>query len=202
MNKITKLLMLLTAALLLISACGCTGGNSAKTWKVPPEMQIDTSKTYTAAFDTSFGRFEIELFVREAPITVNNFVFLARQGYYDNTVFHRITKDHVIQGGGPGLGYPGYSFADELQVIRPYDPGIVAMANSGPNTNGSQFFVCAGYRALGLNSTPNYTQFGRVISGMDVVLQINAVPTVLGQNGEKSLPINPPKINKVTIFEF
>jgi len=206
MNKIIKIIMVSTAALLLISSCGCTKGNSMR-WTAPPEMQLDLTKKYTAVFDTTFGSFEIELFATTAPITVNNFVFLARQGFYNNTVFHRISKEFVIQGGDPGTGIlgtggPGYTIEDELQVMRPYDPGIVAMANHNePNTGGSQFFVCTGYRASGLDSTPTYTQFGRISSGMDIVLKIAAAPVVLDSQGEMSRPLNPPKINKVTIIE-
>jgi cyclophilin family peptidyl-prolyl cis-trans isomerase len=168
-------------------------------------MQIDVNKSYTAAFDTSLGAFEIELLAKESPLTVNNFVFLARQGYYDGTTFHRIVKDFVIQGGDPsatGSGNPGYQFADELPPEHSYDTGIVAMANSGANTNGSQFFVCVGYKAQNLNNYPNYTQFGRVKSGMDIVQKIASVPVGLNSQGnEMSRPLNPPKINKITITE-
>jgi cyclophilin family peptidyl-prolyl cis-trans isomerase len=168
-------------------------------------MQIDTSKSYTAKFDTTLGSFEIELFASETPLTVNNFVFLARQGFYEGVVFHRILKDFVIQGGDPtgtGSGGPGYKFADELPPKHSYETGIVAMANSGANTNGSQFFICTGYQAANLNNYPNYTQFGKVISGMDIVQKIASVPVALNSSGtEMSRPLNPPKINKITITE-
>jgi cyclophilin family peptidyl-prolyl cis-trans isomerase len=204
-KTITLLLVALTAA---NQGCNSEGGTtvaSYKQWPTPPAMQIDVDKTYKAVFDTSLGSFEIELLPKESPLTVNNFVFLAREGYYDSTVFHRIVKSFVIQGGDPtatGGGDPGYSFADELPPKHSYDTGIVAMANSGANTNGSQFFICTGYQAQNLNNYPNYTQFGRVSSGMDVVQKIAAVPVGLNAAGnEMSRPLNPPKINKVTIIE-
>ncbi len=201
MNRINKLLLVLAAALLLISLPGCAVRPPTTRWNAPPAMQIDVTKTYVAIFDTDFGKFTIELLAKEAPNTVNNFVFLARQGRYDGTVFHRIVKDFMIQGGDLGSGNPGYTFADELPTQHPYEAGIVAMANAGKNTNGSQFFICTGYQAASLDSTPNYTQFGRVISGMDVVLKIAAAPVTLNFQGEMSRPFNPPKVNKVTIIE-
>ena len=171
-------------------------------WNTPPTMQIDETKTYTAVFDTSFGTFEVELFATESPLTVNNFVFLARQNYFNGTIFHRIIKEFMIQGGNRGQGSPGYVFADELPPKHPWEPGIVAMANAGPNTNNSQFFICTGYQAaLNLDSNPAYTQFGRVVSGMDVVLRIASVPVVYDERGEPSAPLNPPVINSVTIIE-
>jgi peptidylprolyl isomerase/peptidyl-prolyl cis-trans isomerase B (cyclophilin B) len=167
-------------------------------------MQIDTSKTYYAIFDTSLGSFKIELFTAEAPQTVNNFVFLARQKFYDDTIFHRIIKVFMIQGGDPegtGKGDPGYTIPDELPVKYPYEPGIVAMANSGSaNTGGSQFFICTGTQAAGLNTNPIYTQFGRVIEGMDVVQKIASVE-VGYFNGEFSKPKAPPVIKTITIEE-
>lgn len=173
-------------------------------WPSPPKMQIDPSKSYTAIMKTSMGDIKIELFAKDAPKTVNNFVFLARQGYYDNVVFHRIVKDFMIQGGDPtgtGGGGPGYRFEDELPPKRSYDPGIVAMANAGPNTNGSQFFICNGKNcALSLNPRPNYNQFGMVVEGMDVVLKISDVPTVV-QRGEKSKPTQEVWIKTVIIEE-
>lgn len=211
MNKATKFITVLAATLLLVSAFGCTGGGKVKTWSTPPAMQIDVTKKYTAVFDTALGSFEIELLAAESPNTVNNFVFLARQGFYNGTVFHRILKDFVIQGGDPGngngglgTGDPGYKFDDELPVKHSYTEGIIAMANSGENSNGSQFFICVGYRAVSLDSTPNFTQFGRVSSGMDIVLKLASVPVVYTYiNGqlELSKPVNPPKINKITIVE-
>jgi cyclophilin family peptidyl-prolyl cis-trans isomerase len=185
-------------------ACGSSPPHTQQ-WSTPPAMQIDTAKTYYAVFNTSLGNFKIKLFVAEAPKTVNNFVFLARQKFYDGTVFHRIIKAFMIQGGDPlgtGMGTPGYNIPDELPIKHPYDPGIVAMANTGaPNSGGSQFFICTGVDAAGLNRTPSYTQFGEVVEGMDVVQKIAAVPTVLGSDGAQSKPVNPPVIKTITIEE-
>lgn len=172
-------------------------------WNTPPVMQIDTKKKYSATFDTNLGVFKAELFASEAPITVNNFVFLARNKFYNNVVFHRVIKNFMIQSGDPtgtGCGGPGYRFADELPAKHPYEPGIVAMANAGPNTNGSQFFVCTGADARYLDRQPNYTQFGKISDGMDVVLKIASVPVVFA-NGEMSSPQAPPIINNVSISE-
>jgi len=122
----------------------------------------------------------------------------------DAPVFHRIIKTFMIQTGDPtgtGSGSPGYKFADELPVKHSYDPGIVAMANAGPNTNGSQFFICTGADAAGLNNYPNYTQFGKVTDGMDVVLKIAAVKVQLSASGEMSKPVDPPVIKSITISQ-
>lgn len=177
-----------------------------KQWSQPPAMEVDTSKKYTAVFDTSLGSFKVDLLVTESPRTVNNFVFLARQGFYDGVIFHRIMESFMIQTGDPtgtGSGGPGYRFADELPVKHLYDIGIVAMANSGANTNGSQFFICTGPDANSLSSPAyaKYTQFGRVSEGMDVVMKIAAVPVTLSFTGEPSKPIDPPVINTITIIE-
>ncbi len=119
-----------------------------KQYSNPPEMQIDPQKSYTVRFDTSKGQFDITLFAKEAPITVNNFVFLARDGYYDGVKFHRVIKSppFMVQGGDPtgtGRGGPGYQFRDEPSALRlKHDgPGVLSMANAGANTNGSQFFI-------------------------------------------------------------
>jgi cyclophilin family peptidyl-prolyl cis-trans isomerase len=167
-------------------------------------MQIDTSKTYFASVETSLGTFKIQLFANETPKTVNNFIFLAQEGFYNGVIFHRIIKTFMIQTGDPkgtGSGGPGYAFADELPPKHSYDPGIVAMANAGSNTNGSQFFICTGTDAKSLNSHPNYTQFGQVVEGMDVVQKIAAVPVGAGNPGETSRPTNPPVIKKITITQ-
>lgn len=173
-------------------------------WSQPPAMQIDVNKKYIATVDTTLGSFKIQLFPQETPKTVNNFIFLSQQGYYNGVIFHRIIKTFMIQTGDPtgtGSGSPGYKFADELPPKHSYDPGIVAMANAGPNTNGSQFFVCTGPDApRALNSNPNYTQFGQVIDGMDIVQKIASVQVV--SNGrEVSKPVNPPAIKSITIAE-
>ena len=174
--------------------------SSPKQWSTPPAMAIDQTKTYVATVDTSLGSFTIQLFANETPKTVNNFVFLANQGYYEGIIFHRVIKTFMVQTGDPTgtcSGGPGYKFADELPTKHSYDVGIVAMANAGPNTNGSQFFICTGADSKGLNGAPNYSQFGKVTDGMDIVQKIAAVQTARG--GEGSRPVTPPVINKITI---
>ncbi|MEN8615020.1 peptidylprolyl isomerase [Dehalogenimonas sp. THU2] len=178
--------------------------NNAKKWTSPPEMMINPAKKYTATMETSLGSFKIELLASESPKTVNNFVFLAKEGFYDSVIFHRIIKTFMAQTGDPtgtGAGGPGYRFADELPVKHSYDPGIVAMANAGPNTNGSQFFICTGVDATGLNGAPNYTQFGRVIEGMDTVQKIASTPVTRSPHGEMSRPVEPPVIKSIEISE-
>ncbi len=131
-------------------------------------------------------------------MTVNNFVFLSKQGFYTGVKFHRIISGFMIQTGdqqGTGAGGPGYEFADELPPKYSYDPGIVAMANSGPNTNGSQFFICSGTQAKSLDSNPSYTQFGRVISGMDVVTEIQYLPV-----GKRSIGDTETSTPKVDVY--
>jgi peptidyl-prolyl cis-trans isomerase B (cyclophilin B) len=143
----------------------------AKRYSAPPEMQIEMNRTYHAVIKTNKGDIHLDLNPAEAPLTVNNFVVLARDGYYDGVTFHRVVPRFVIQGGDPtgtGSGGPGYNFKDEA-VTRPYKAGTVAMANAGPNTNGSQFFICLEDQP-GL--PPNYTIFGDTVTGMDVVRNI------------------------------
>ncbi|ABZ84333.1 peptidyl-prolyl cis-trans isomerase, cyclophilin-type [Heliomicrobium modesticaldum Ice1] len=173
-------------------------------YQAPPAMQIDPKKQYTATIQTNRGTFEIALLAADAPKTVNNFVFLAREGYYDGIRFHRIIKDFMIQTGDPlgnGTGGPGYKFADELPPKLSYGPGVVAMANAGPNTNGSQFFICNGEKAKNLNQMPNYTVFGRVIEGMETVLKISDTPVTAGFGGERSAPTEEIIMEKVIIEE-
>lgn len=164
-------------------------------YDAPPAMTIDLSKLYTAAIETSAGSITVELYPAHAPQTVNNFVFLAREGFYDGVIFHRTISGFMIQGGDPtgtGTGGPGYRFRDEFHDKTTYDRGTVAMANAGPNTNGSQFFIC--HDNVGL---PNaYTIFGEVTDGMDVVDVIAEAPT-----GAQDRPIEPVSINSVTITE-
>ncbi|MEN8114659.1 MAG: peptidylprolyl isomerase [Actinomycetota bacterium] len=161
----------------------------------PPEMSIDLSKTYTAVIDTSAGEIAVEFYAADAPQTVNNFVFLARDGFYDGVIFHRTISGFMIQGGDPtgtGAGGPGYRFRDEFHDKTKYARGTLAMANAGPNTNGSQFFIC--HDNVGL---PNaYTIFGEVTDGMDIVDTIAENPT-----GAQDRPHNPVTINAVTITE-
>ena len=143
----------------------------AKRYSVPPPMLIDTNRTYRAIIRTNKGDIHLQLNPAEAPLTVNNFVALARDGYFDGVTFHRVVPGFVIQGGDPtgtGSGNPGYKFQDE-PVKRQYKAGTVAMANSGPNTNGSQFFICLEDQP---NLPPNYTIFGDTVAGMDVVRNI------------------------------
>jgi peptidylprolyl isomerase/peptidyl-prolyl cis-trans isomerase B (cyclophilin B) len=142
---------------------------SALQWSSPPPMQIDPSKSYEAVFKTEVGDFRVRLFPEQAPATVNNFVFLARQGYFDNTTFHRVLPGFMAQGGDPtgtGGGGPGYTFEDEFQSDLQFDrPGLLAMANRGPDTNGGQFFVTYA-------PTPHlnglHTIFGEVVEGAEV----------------------------------
>ena len=165
-----------------------------KSYPAPPQMAIDPAHSYTATIDTSAGTMTAELFASEAPKTVNNFVFLARDGFYDGVIFHRVISGFMIQGGDPtgtGRGGPGYRFDDE-PVTRKYSRGILAMANAGPNTNGSQFFVM--HADYGL--PPNYTIFGRLTSGEDVLDKIASA-----QTGAQDRPVAPVTINSVTIAE-
>jgi len=145
----------------------------ATSYDRPPELTIDPAKRYTATIATERGDIVIELFADKAPRTVNNFVFLAREGFYDGVTFHRVIPGFMAQGGDPtgsGRGGPGYRFADEFHPDLRHDgPGVLSMANAGPGTNGSQFFITHG-------PTPHlddrHTVFGRVVEGMDVVLDI------------------------------
>lgn len=171
-------------------------------YSAEPAMTIDAEKAYTAIMETSLGTIEIELMPKIAPHAVNSLVFLSGEGYFDNLTFHRVVKDFVLQTGDPlgnGTGGPGYSFVDELGSGISYDPGIVAMANSGPNTNGSQFFICSGESCKGLNNMPNYTIFGKVVKGMDVVSMINNVEVDYAPSGELSLPKQPVTIKSMKI---
>jgi cyclophilin family peptidyl-prolyl cis-trans isomerase len=144
------------------------------TFDRPPPMRIrPETRRYSAVLHTSCGTIEVELLADVAPRTVNNFVFLARRGFYDGLTFHRVVRGFVIQGGDPrgdGTGGPGYTFQDELDNDLRYEVGTVAMANSGPDTNGSQFFIVTGER--GTELPKRYTIFGRVTRGLDVALRI------------------------------
>ena len=171
------------------------GGRSIKQWSSPPPRVIDPSASYSAVISTSAGDITVELLTADAPNTVNNFVFLAREGFYDNVIFHRTIRDFMIQGGDPtgtGRGDPGYRFADE-PVRRPYARGTLAMANAGPNTNGSQFFLMHADYPL----PPNYTIFGQAVAGLDTIDAIATAPT--RPEGEGSSPVNPVAIETVTI---
>ena len=160
----------------------------------PPQMVIDPTRIYTATLETTAGTMTADLFAEESPKTVNNFVSLARDGFYDGVIFHRVINGFMIQGGDPtgtGTGGPGYRFADE-PVTRRYLRGTLAMANAGPNTNGSQFFVM--HADYGL--PPNYTIFGKLSAGEDVVDAIATAAT-----GPQDRPLEPIRIVSVTVSE-
>ena len=212
--RMTRLLAIAAAAALItapvLAGCGSSDSTStsaataaadraaaAKSWSSPPPMAIDEKATYTAVMRTSEGNISIALDPKQAPKTVNNFVFLAKEGFYDGLTFHRVIPDFVIQGGDPdgnGTGGPGYSFADELPKAGAYKLGSVAMANSGPDTNGSQFFIITGQQ--GVQLPPNYSLFGQVTKGLDVAEKIS---TMAAPGTETPEP--PVTIEKVTITE-
>ena len=170
-----------------------------KVYESMPEMNIDISKKYTAVIKTSMGDMSVEFFTEEAPMTVNNFINLSRDGYYDNVIFHRVISGFMIQGGDPsGTGhgemgkYPGYKFEDELNNQRSYDKGILAMANAGPDTNGSQFFIMHVDYPLPYQ----YTIFGLVTDGLDIIDKIASVET-----GDGDKPVNDVVIETVEVKE-
>ncbi len=161
------------------------------------DMHIDPAKRYTATMTTSVGTMTIALDPIAAPKTVNNFVTLARFHYYDGIIFHRIINGFMCQGGDPtgtGMGGPGYKFADELPAAGRYEIGSIAMANAGPNTNGSQFFLISGQSGVGL--PPSYSLFGKVVAGLDVVDTMQNVET-----GRSDKPITDVVIESVVIEE-
>lgn len=167
----------------------------------PPQMAIDPNKTYTAAIRTTLGDMTAELFSKDAPKTVNNFVFLSKDGFYKNVKFHRIIKGFMAQTGDPqgtGMGGPGYQFEDE-PVTRNYLRGTLAMANAGKNTNGSQFFIVHADYPL----PKNYTIFGQVTgqASLEVLDKIAATPVRPGPTGEASVPTQDVLITGVDITE-
>ena len=173
--------------------------NNNKVYDSMPEMNIDISKKYTAVIKTSMGDMSIEFFTEDAPMTVNNFINLSRDGYYDNVIFHRVISGFMIQGGDPsGTGhgemgkYPGYKFEDELNNQRSYDKVILAMANAGPDTNGSQFFIMHVNYPLPYQ----YTIFGFVTDGLEVIDKIASVET-----GDGDKPVNDVVIETVEVKE-
>ena len=170
-----------------------------KTYTSPPSMTINVKSSYTAEIETSSGSITIDLFTDVAPNTVNNFVTLSNDGYYNDVIFHRVIKGFMIQGGDPsGTGhgdmgkYPGYDFEDELENPMNYERGIVAMANRGPNTNGSQFFIMHADYPLPYQ----YTIFGKVTEGLETV---DAIANV--QTGENDKPVDDIVILSVKITE-
>ena len=178
--------------------CPPVDGSAERTqhFDAEPPMCIDPSKRFTALMETSKGAITFALDPLGAPRTTNNFVFLARYHYFDGIVFHRIIPGFVVQGGDPtgnGTGGPGYRFADELPKAGRYEIGSLAMANAGPNTNGSQFFIISG--PSGVQLPPLYSLFGKVVSGLDVVSVIEKVGSRSGAVSEKVV------INSVTIEE-
>ncbi len=177
--------------------------NGKKQYSQAPIMTIDEKKMYTATMTTSKGVMKIVLDPSEAPVTVNNFVFLSREKFYDNTIFHRILSGFMIQGGDPmgnGMGGPGYKFEDE-PVMKEYTRGTIAMANSGPDTNGSQFFIM--HADYGLPK--NYVIFGAIdptdTESLKTLDAIAATPVGDGGMGEKSSPLEKVSIQSVTIEE-
>ena len=170
-----------------------------KVYSEMPGMNIDVSKNYTAVIKTSMGDMSVEFFTEDAPLTVNNFINLSRDGYYDDVIFHRVISGFMIQGGDPsGTGhgemgkYPGYKFEDELNNQRGYEKGILAMANAGPDTNGSQFFIMHVDYPLPYQ----YTIFGLVTDGLDVIDKIASV-----QTGDGDRPVDDVVIKKVEVKE-
>ena len=166
-------------------------------FSAPFEQVVDPDKQYTATIETSAGTMVAFLYPNKAPKTVNNFVNLARHHYYDGLIFHRVIEGFVIQGGcpeGSGRGGPGYRFEDELPEPGKYEIGSLAMANAGPNTNGSQFFVISG--PSGVTLPPAYALFGKVISGLDVLETIQTTKT-----DRADRPVEDVVITSITITE-
>lgn len=173
-------------------------GSSPKTQKFSgqPPLYIDPAKNYTATMETNKGTITFALDAATAPLTVNNFVFLARYHYYDDIIFHRVIPGFVVQGGDPtgtGTGGPGYRFTDELPKPGRYELGSLAMANAGPDTNGSQFFIISG--PSGMQLPPLYSLFGKAVKGLDVIAALEATGTPSGK------PAETVKMLSVTITE-
>jgi len=183
LKKLSHIASILLIGVLLPLAA-CPGGEPSETpaetpgetpkpksYSSPPEMQIDASKSYTATIETEKGNLVLELFASDVPVTVNNFVFLAREGFYDDTTFHRVIADFMAQGGDPtgtGAGGPGYKFADEF-TNHAHVAGALSMANAGADTNGSQFFICYAPQP---HLDGHHSVFGQLTEGMDVLLQM------------------------------
>ena len=177
------------------------GFETLQQWESPPEMALESGVDYQARITTNLGEVVVDLFENEAPIAVNNFVFLAEQGFYENVPFHRVLSGFVIQSGDPtgtGRGGPGYRFQDE-PISKEYAPGTLAMANAGPNTNGSQFFITLS--DLSGQLPKNYTIFGEVLEGQDVVDAVAGVPVTVSESGERSKPTEAVFIRDVEILK-
>jgi len=173
--------------------------SAEKMENLPPLMEFDSKKIYSAVLTTDQGDIKIQFNPQETPLTVSNFIYLSKKGFYNGTVFHRIIRGFMIQGGDPkgdGTGGPGYKFKDE-PIVGSYTRGTVAMANSGPDTNGSQFFIMHQDYAL----PKNYVIFGKVVSGLEVVDKIATAPVTISSSGENSEPVTPVKITSVEIEE-
>ena len=165
-------------------------------------MSIDPNRQYTAIISTNVGDMTAQLYAKDAPNTVNNFVFLAREGFYAGVPFHRIIAGFMVQTGDPtgtGRGGPGYRFNDELPKEREYEPGVLAMANAGANTQGSQFFIV--HADLRGKLPKNYTIFGKLSGGMDVLDKVAKTPVRPSPSGEMSVPTQDVHINSVSIQE-
>jgi len=205
------ILTMLSVSGILLFGCSSSGSKSQQTapvgttpaagptaeskqYSAPPAMQIDPNKKYTAIMETEKGTISIELFAKDAPKTVNNFVFLSREGFYNGTTFHRVIPGFMAQGGDPtgtGMGDPGYKFEDEINE-RKHATGALSMANSGANTNGSQFFICYAPQSH-LNG--KHTVFGQVTKGMDILNRLTA------RDPNKMPNFSGDKIIKITIEE-
>jgi cyclophilin family peptidyl-prolyl cis-trans isomerase len=213
-RNLALLFALAGATLLAPASLGAQGSAASGCWSVEPSMEmgfpqwaeapamiVDSAKAYTATVETSHGTMVFALDASAAPTTVNNFVCLATSGYYDFTLFHRVMVDFMIQGGDPtatGTGGPGYQFADELPSGEtPYTRGTLAMANSGANTNGSQFFIV--HQDLPAEFPANYSIFGHISEGEDVLDALATIPVTQSMRGEMSDPIATVGIIRVTI---
>ena len=169
-------------------------------YKQPPPVVLKPRARYTAVIATAYGDLTVELLTQEAPLTVNNFVFLAREGFYKDSSFHRVLKGSLVQGGcpeGDGTGYPGYHIQDE-EAKRPYVKGIVAMASQGRDKNGSQFFIVHGDR---VGFPPNYTIFGRLTGGSAVLDRLAEADVEEDHRGELSRPKRRLRIHDITARE-
>lgn len=209
MKKSSTVILLLILGVIVVSIIAARKAGKDKAREVAEikrqgeitqtQMEIDQTKKYTAVLTTSAGKITVELNAVKTPVTVNNFVSLAKKNFYDNTIFHRVVNGFMIQGGDPkgdGTGGPGYQFNDE-PFEGEYIRGTVAMANAGPNTNGSQFFIMQEENPL----PKNYVIFGRVTAGIEVVDEIATAPVQANKVGEMSVPVSPVKIQSIQILE-